>query len=77
MQLAVVIPALNCERTIATVVTGARAHLETIVVVNDGSSDATAAAARAAGAEVIEHHRCRGKGAALLSAMEVLERRGI
>ena len=49
---------------IARVVEGARRHLR-VVVVDDGSSDDTAANAEAAGAEVIRQDPNRGKGAAL------------
>lgn len=60
-----VIPAFRCERTVAAVVAGARDHVESVVVVDDGSDDATGDAAREAGAEVIRLERNRGKGFAL------------
>ena len=40
-----------------------------VVVVDDGSTDATAAVARAMGAEVISHERTRGLGAALRTGL--------
>jgi len=49
---------------IATVVDGARAHLP-VVVVDDGSTDDTAAQAEAAGAAVLRQVLNAGKGAAL------------
>lgn len=50
----VVIPAFNEAATVAQVVAGVRRHLHLdVAVVDDASSDATAAAARAAGARVI------------------------
>jgi glycosyltransferase involved in cell wall biosynthesis len=49
---------------IATVVEGARAHLP-VVVVDDGSTDDTAAQAEAAGATVLRQVPNAGKGAAL------------
>jgi len=49
----VVIPAHNEVGTIGAVVTGARSHGCRVVVVDDGSKDATAARARAAGATVL------------------------
>ncbi len=64
-DLVVVIPAFQCERTIAAVVTGVRQHLERVLVVSDGSTDRTAERAREAGAEVVEFAENRGKGAAL------------
>jgi glycosyltransferase involved in cell wall biosynthesis len=71
-RVAVLIPAYQCAATIAAVITDARAHLQSIVVVDDGSDDATAERARLAGAEVLRHERNRGKGAALLTGMRHL-----
>lgn len=76
MKFAVLIPALDCGRTIGSVVAGARAQVESVLVVNDGSVDATSALARAAGAEVIDHAHCQGKGAALLSGFQRLRQEG-
>lgn len=59
-----VIPCHNEGRAIAAVVTAVRAWLP-VVVVDDGSDDATAAAAEQAGATVLRHSVSRGKGAAL------------
>jgi glycosyltransferase involved in cell wall biosynthesis len=49
---------------IAAVVSGASGHLP-VIVVDDGSTDDTAARAKAAGADVIVQHPNAGKGAAL------------
>ena len=67
-----VIPALNASSTIGPVASGALRHLRRVLVVDDGSTDDTAARARAAGAEVIRHPENRGKGAALATAFEHL-----
>lgn len=64
-KIAVIIPALNAERTLPRVVVDARAQLEPVLVIDDGSTDATGDVARAAGATVIRHSVNRGKGAAL------------
>jgi glycosyltransferase involved in cell wall biosynthesis len=64
-KIAVIIPALNAERTLPRVVVEARAQLEPVLVIDDGSSDATGEVARAVGATVIRHPRNRGKGGAL------------
>jgi glycosyltransferase involved in cell wall biosynthesis len=64
-KIVALIPAYNEERFIGSVVLIAHKHAETVIVVDDGSSDATASIAEAAGATVIRHERNRGKGAAL------------
>ncbi len=63
----VVIPALDAGTSVAAVVKASLAHLPDVVVVNDGSSDATPAAAAEAGAVVLHHPHNLGKGAALKS----------
>ncbi|HEY0160659.1 MAG TPA: glycosyltransferase family 2 protein [Thermoanaerobaculia bacterium] len=64
-RFAVLIPALNAQRTIASVVVEARKELEPVVVIDDGSTDSTGEVARAVGATVLRHDVNRGKGAAL------------
>lgn len=56
---------------------GVRALLARVVVVDDGSGDGTADAARAAGAEVLVHAVNAGKGAALRTGLERLARDGV
>jgi glycosyltransferase involved in cell wall biosynthesis len=74
-RIAVVIPAFDCAETVGAVVAGARAHVDEVVVVSDGSRDATAAVAREAGARVEELPQNRGKGFALARGIELaLER---
>src|SRR5947208_455915 len=60
----VVVPVFNEAETIGEVVAAARAHAP-VLVVDDGSDDGSAAAARAAGAEVLRHPRRLGKGQAI------------
>ena len=67
-QIAVVIPALNEERTIANVVTKASKHAR-VIVVDDGSTDATAVNAKGAGATVVSHVSNKGYDAALDSGL--------
>jgi glycosyltransferase involved in cell wall biosynthesis len=76
VRAAVLVPAYQCAPTIAPVIADARAHLEPVVVVDDGSDDGTAERARLAGAEVVRHPRNRGKGAALVSGMRHLAAAG-
>jgi glycosyltransferase involved in cell wall biosynthesis len=66
-DVSVVIPAFNEEEGIADVVQGMRSRgpwLE-VVVVDDGSTDETAARAGAAGARVVRHPYNKGNGAAV------------
>lgn len=70
MNVCGVIPAYNEAARVGAVVHGARLHLTKVVVVDDGSADETASAARQAGAEVMRHPANRGKGAALRTGME-------
>lgn len=68
-----VIPAFNAENTIADVIRKVRRKVPRCVIVDDGSSDNTAAAAERANAEVIIHISNRGKGAAIRTAFECLK----
>lgn len=77
----VVIPAFNEARRIAATVEGARAipGVDNVVVVDDGSTDATAELARQAGAHVVQAPANRGKAAAMelgAEAVAELEREG-
>jgi glycosyltransferase involved in cell wall biosynthesis len=58
------IPAFNEAERVGCVVAEARAHLP-VLVVDDGSGDATAAVAEVAGATVLRQRPNQGKGAAL------------
>lgn len=64
-RVVVVMPAYNEERFIGSVVLKARRYADAVVVVDDGSSDATAEVAEAAGAVVVRHETNKGKGVAL------------
>ena len=70
------IPALDAEDTVGEVAAGALRHLGEVVVVDDGSADGTAAAARRAGAHVISHGRNLGKGAALSTGFKYALEKG-
>jgi len=61
------IPAYNEEKTIAKVVVRAMKHVDKVVVVDDGSTDDTAAIAEHLGAHLVRHEGNRGYGAAIQS----------
>ena len=63
-RIVALVPAYNEGARVAAVVTGARRHLP-VLVVDDGSTDDTAAQASAAGAELLRQVPNQGKGAAL------------
>ena len=69
VRVMALVPALNEATTIAAVITGLQRQVTGVVVVDDGSSDATAAAARALGATVLSHDRPRGKGQAVRTGL--------
>ena len=74
LRVAVVIPAYNEERAIADAVTTVPDFVDVVIVVDDASTDATAARAATAGAAasdgrviVISHPHNRGVGAAIVT----------
>jgi Glycosyl transferase family 2 len=71
-DVAVIIPARNeADRIQATVrAASGLGGVTLVIVVDDGSTDATVAAARRAGAAVMRHARNRGKGAAMETGAE-------
>ncbi|MDR3037527.1 MAG: glycosyltransferase family 2 protein [Coriobacteriales bacterium] len=78
MSVIALIPAYNEASTIGATVKAIRAIPEVtgVLVIDDGSRDATAQLARDAGAEVIRNAKNRGKGAALQHGVEHLGGRG-
>jgi glycosyltransferase involved in cell wall biosynthesis len=70
-DLVAVVPAFEAEATVGAVVAGVRRRLERVIVVDDGSTDATSRAAAAAGATVERLPENRGKGAALRRGIEL------
>jgi hypothetical protein len=73
-DVAVVIPARNESDRIAATVKAAAGlpGVDIVIVVDDGSSDGTAAAASEAGASVMRHSRSRGKAAAMETGAEAI-----
>ena len=73
--ISIVVPAMNEEESIAQVVAGLRAQAawREVLVVDDGSQDATAARAAEAGARVIRHPYNKGNGAAVKTGIRNAE----
>ncbi len=68
--VAVVVPAHEEETLVGTTLGGIPGFVDRVIVVDDGSSDATAERARSFGdprVEVVEHERNRGVGAAIVT----------
>ncbi len=81
MKLVVIIPALNEEKTIGNVIGDIPEEISGInetdvIVVDDGSTDATCQVAEAAGATVISHPTNLGVGTALHTGIEAALKRG-
>ena len=72
----VVVPAYNEGSAVHDVVREIRLDFPHVVVVDDGSRDATAAEAKKAGAVVLRHVLNRGQGAALQTGIDYCLRRG-
>jgi glycosyltransferase involved in cell wall biosynthesis len=73
---AAVIPAYNEAKHLADVVRRTRQELDHLLVVDDGSTDDTAAQGRAAGAEVLVHSENRGKGESIKAGLRYWLERG-
>lgn len=69
-KVAALIPALNEAGTIRKVVEGVQPFVNLVIVVDDGSSDETAALAVASGAVVLSHERVSGKGRAVRTGLD-------
>jgi glycosyltransferase involved in cell wall biosynthesis len=75
-EIVALIPAYNAAETLPAVIAGVRGFGLPVVVVDDGSNDATAAVARAAGALVLRHRINRGKGMALRTGFWFIQQQG-
>ncbi len=69
MNAVAIVPAFNEARSIADVVAGLHGIVSHVLIVDDGSTDQTAARARAAGAEVLSRGTNTGKGSAVRAGL--------
>ncbi len=76
MKTCVIIPAYNIEKTLPRVIKGAQKYVDKVIVVDDGSDDATFKRAKEAGAEVLRHEKNLGKGKALCTGLERVLKKG-
>lgn len=80
-KLVVIIPAFNEEQTVAEIIAGVPRSVDgvdgvEVIVINDGSTDATAQMAIRAGATVVSHSINMGVGAALQTGLDQAIKRG-
>lgn len=75
-KIAVVIPAYQEEKHVGEVAKRARSQLEHVLVVDDGSNDATAERAQSAGVDVVVHPQNRGKGESIKTGLRYWLDRG-
>ncbi len=76
MKACVVIPAYNEARNIAAVIRGVRLQNPDVLVIDDGSIDATADIAKQNGALVLRNDSNKGKGASLIAGFEYALKNG-
>lgn len=75
-KVAVVIPCFNEAEEISQLVHQVKQIVPQIFVINDGSTDATAALAEQAGADVFSNDQRLGKGASMLRGLKIALARG-
>ena len=71
-----VIPAFNEAQTVGNLIRRVRAHLPDVIVVDDGSSDATAAEARRLDVRLVCHAKNAGKGRSLIDGLQAAREDG-
>ena len=76
MRVCVLIPSYNEGRTISGIIRAAMGKVDSVIVVDDGSTDGTGDEARRTGAVVITHPENRGKGVALKTGFEYALEKG-
>jgi glycosyltransferase involved in cell wall biosynthesis len=75
-RIAAVIPAYQEEKHVGEVAQRTRAQLKNVLVVDDGSTDATAERARSSGVDVVIHPQNRGKGESIKTGLRYWLERG-
>jgi glycosyltransferase involved in cell wall biosynthesis len=75
-RIAAVIPAYQEEKYVGEVARRAHAQLAHVLVVDDGSTDATAERARSTGVDVVVHPQNRGKGESIKTGLRYWLERG-
>jgi len=75
-RIAAVIPAYQEEKHVGEVAQRTRAQLENVLVVDDGSTDATAERARSSGVDVVIHPQNLGKGESIKTGLRYWLERG-
>ena len=71
VKTAVLVPAYNESLTIREIVQASRAHLGLVIVIDDGSTDGTAALLSDLDVRVVRHQKNLGKGHRLVEGMEL------
>jgi glycosyltransferase involved in cell wall biosynthesis len=74
-KIVVALPAHNEEDYIAKVIVGCQLLVDEVIVVDDGSNDATAHIAKSLGAIVVSHDTNRGYGAAISTCFKTAKER--
>jgi glycosyltransferase involved in cell wall biosynthesis len=75
-RIAAVIPAYQEEKHVGEIAHRTRAQLAHVLVVDDGSTDATAERARSSGVDVVVHPQNRGKGESIKTGLRYWLERG-
>lgn len=76
MKVVAVMPAYNEEKTIHHIVKKTKQYVNTVIVVDDGSSDNTSKLAKRAGALVIKHKKNMGLGSSIRTGLKKAKKNG-